>query len=235
MDLEIGMEKNGYFVIQKDGVIYDISGQRKRNKSDVESGGKLEELKEYIHQKIRRLLREERGEIEDDCIIKQSEKSNWDPVQGAVCEKGLTRFEWSSLVSVRSGVVIDGWHHPAFCERCKREEPLKNVFLHCRPKEEIAMLEVEVWMEFRHLGVEEIQVRWDDEFDDKCCQFSPRGLMNQVMISRNRESNKSKIEDDVRKLQQICGRYVKKIRLEKEYFKEIRKDGMEEGREIEVK
>ena len=56
---------------------------------------------------------------------------------------------------------------------------------------------------------------------------SPRGLMNQVMISRMRESNKSKIEDDVRKLQQICGKYVKKIRLEKEYFKEIRKDGME--------
>ena len=89
-------------------------------------------------------------------------------------------------------------------------------------------------MGFRHLGVEEIQVRWDDEFDGKCCHFSPRGLMNQVMISRMRESNKSKIEDDVRKLKQICGRYVKNIRLEKEYSKEIRKDGMEEGRKIDV-
>ena len=205
LDLELAMDDNGDFYVQWINTIAD--GER------LEMGV----LRNHIHQKVRMMLREERGMIEDDCIIKQSESNTWDNAQGQVSEKGMTRYEWNSLISVRSGVMMEvKWQHPAVCERCKKTESMKHVFHLCRPKEEIAKLEEEIMDIFRQQGFQQIQVRWEDDFDDQGYQVSPRAIMNNLMMRKLKDMKNSKII--IQKLQVLCARYIKKIRLEKEYF-----------------
>lgn len=226
LNLELAMDDNGLFKIQGNDSIADPSESRAG--VDME----LEELKDHIHQKVRLILREERGAIEDDSIINQSTVTLWDIAQGPVSEKGMTRYEWSSLISVRSGVVMDDWNHPAFCERCKSGETLKHVFHLCRPKEEVTQLEEEIMMTFRQqLGHQKIQVRWEDDFDDQGYQVSPRAIMNNVMLKNVKKLKTN--NEEIQKLQGICGRYIKKIRLENEYFQRKGRNQVGEGEDRE--